>query len=139
MIAFENVPQLRQLSQLFASSQRDLNPSPLRIARNLIVMNHGSPVRRQPNVKLKAIAAISQSLIERLYRILRNRLRRPGTAMSKPKRSPVHGRKNQLIEVEIADGLACIRRLFDPLERLLKFLFQHVGGMLLRLHRLPKD
>lgn len=44
-----------------------------------------------------------------------------------------------LVEVEIADRLAGIGRLFRPFYRLLEFFFHEFGGVSLILNRLPED
>src|SRR5947199_6429582 len=44
----------------------------------------------------------------------------------------------KLIEIEVPDRLAGIRRFLSLLQGLLELLFQQVGGMLLSFHRLPE-
>src|SRR6266853_754390 len=44
-----------------------------------------------------------------------------------------------LVQIEIPDRFARIGTLFRLLDRLLEFLLQQVGGVLLRLHRLAED
>src|SRR5580698_4900824 len=45
----------------------------------------------------------------------------------------------KLIEIEIADRLSRIRRLFRLPQRFLKLLLEQIGGVLLRLNRLLKN
>jgi len=46
---------------------------------------------------------------------------------------------NQLVEIEIANGFAGVRRFFSLLDCFLKFLFQKISGMLLRFYRLAEN
>ena len=44
-----------------------------------------------------------------------------------------------LVEIEIANGFAGVRRFFGLLDCFLKFLFQKISGMLLRFDRLTEN
>src|SRR5437016_2798851 len=44
----------------------------------------------------------------------------------------------KLIEIEVPDRLAGIRRFLSLLQGFLELLFQQIGGVLLGLHRLPE-
>jgi hypothetical protein len=45
----------------------------------------------------------------------------------------------RLVEIEIANGFAGVRRFFGLLDCFLKFLFQKISGMLLRFYRLTEN
>src|SRR4029077_4572749 len=112
--------------------------------------DHGLLLRREAPVKFKPVASLGQRQVERSQRIFRDRLLTPHAAVAEKQGMMLHcprfyrawhkhQRSKRLIEIEIADRFACIRRFLGLLHSFLKFLVEQFGSMLLRLDRLPED
>src|SRR5580704_3420527 len=124
--------QPRQFFQFPRSRPRDLH-----LAVNWVVADYRIAVSHGPHVKLEAITAVSQRLVERRNRILWNRFAGSGAAMAEKKRVvhflPRRAILDGSVEIEIPDGPAGVGRFLGLLYRLLEFFLQQIGGMLLRL------